>query len=464
MNKFSLLCLACLATTTAFAQSKVEIPDVPDAITSFGAATTNAGHVYIYGGHKGGAHKYNIEGQSNAFLRLDTKKSGSKWENLPTGPKLQGLALVTDGTRLFRVGGFTALNKGDEKAKLKSQASFAMFDPKTNKWTDLAPMPTPRSSFDAVVHKNHLFVIGGWNMQPEDSTWATTALVADLKASPITWKELPKPPFQKRALSVAAVGDSIYAIGGMQEKGGPTKAVSMFNTKTSKWSEGPELPGESGMAGFGSSSFAMFDPKTNKWTDLAPMPTPRSSFDAVVHKNHLFVIGGWNMQPEDSTWATTALVADLKASPITWKELPKPPFQKRALSVAAVGDSIYAIGGMQEKGGPTKAVSMFNTKTSKWSEGPELPGESGMAGFGSSSFAIGNQLFASTYEGKLLELSADGKQWKTLKTFEEGRFFHRMIPMNKSALLMISGANMEIGKYSDVIVVPVTNKQTASVR
>ena len=333
MNKFSLLCLACLATTTAFAQSKVEIPDVPDAITSFGAATTNAGHVYIYGGHKGGAHKYNIEGQSNAFLRLDTKKSGSKLENLPTGPKLQGLALVTDGTRLFRVGGFTALNKGDEKAKLKSQASFAMFDP-----------------------------------------------------------------------------------------------------------------------------------KTNKWTDLAPMPTPRSSFDAVVHKNHLFVIGGWNMQPEDSTWATTALVADLKASPITWKELPKPPFQKRALSVAAVGDSIYAIGGMQEKGGPTKAVSVFNTKTSKWSEGPELPGKSGMAGFGSSSFAIGNQLFASTYEGKLLELSADGKQWKTLKTFEEGRFFHRMIPMNKSALLMISGANMEIGKYSDVIVVPVTNKQTASVR
>ena len=181
-----------------------------------------------------------------------------------------------------------------------------------------------------------------------------------------------------------------------------------------------------------------------------------------VHKNHIYAIGGWDMQPDDSTWATTAVVADLKADPIQWKQLPKPPFKRRALSLAAVGDSIYAVGGMQPNRKITKAVSVFNTKTGKWTEGPGLPGESSMAGFGSSSFAIGNRLFTSTYEGKVLELSADGKNWKTIKTMEEGRFFHRMVPMNNSALLLISGANMEVGKYDDIVVVPVVSKETAS--
>lgn len=331
MNKTAILsCLCCFfVATTTIAQTSTKLPDLPDAITSFGAAATADGHLYVYGGHKGDAHHYNIEGQSNAFRRLNLKNPG-KWEDLPSGPRLQGLALVTDGTRLFRVGGFTAMNKGEEDADLRSQ-----------------------------------------------------------------------------------------------------------------------------------NSFAMFEPMTNKWTELTPLPNPRSSFDAVVHKNQLFVVGGWDMQPNKKTWAKTALVADLKASPIVWKKLPDPPFQRRALSLAALGDSIYSIGGMKKKGGPTKAVSVFNTKTGKWSEGPELPGEDNMAGFGSSSFAIGNRLFASTYEGKVLELARDGKSWQTIKSFEEGRFFHRMVPMNQSNLLLISGANMSTGKYEDIIVVPVQRKQTA---
>ncbi|MFK7821110.1 MAG: Kelch repeat-containing protein [Planctomycetaceae bacterium] len=302
--------------------SEVKLPDLPHAITSFGAATTKDGHLYVYGGHKGDAHHYNVEGQSNSLLRLNLKKP-AKWEPLTTGPRLQGLALVTDGESLYRVGGFTAMNKGEAEQKLSSQTSVAQFSPKTNRWTDLTPLPEPRSSFDAVVHQDKLYVIGGWNMQPDGTDWLSTAWVADLKASPLKWKELPKPPFERRALSLAAVGDSVYAVGGMTKEG------------------------------------------------------------------------------------------------------------------------------------PTKSVSVFNIKNNTWSEGPELPGKSPMSGFGSSSFTIGSRLFASTYDGSVLELAADGKSWKTFKTLSEGRFFHRMVPMNKSALLLISGANMETGKYEDVVTVSI---------
>ena len=321
--------LICLTASAVGQTNSPSLPDLPNAVTSFGAATTADGHLYVYGGHMGDAHKYYKEGQCNTLLRLNLNKP-EKWESLAKGPRLQGLALVTDGKMLYRLGGFTALNNEDEEeSELRSQQSFARFDPAKGAWENLTTLPEPRSSFDAVVHRNQLYVIGGWDMQPEGKTWSSTAHVADLREETITWKKLPEPPFRKRALSLAAVGDLIFAIGGMKEQGGPTRDVDVFNTKTGKWSKGPKLTGE------------------------------------------------------------------------------KP-----------------------------------------------------MAGFGSSSFAIGNRLFTSTYEGLLLELSQDAKSWKTIRKFETGRFFHRMIPMNDSALLMISGANMSTGKFDDIQIVPIDSPRT----
>lgn len=333
MSRLFLACL-CFTSASALAQSSSKFPALPDAITSFGAATTNDGHLYVYGGHMGAAHKYYKEGQGNTLLRLNLNKP-TKWEKLATGPRLQGLAMVTDGKLLYRIGGFSALNSEGEESELRSQTSVASFNP--------------------------------------------------------------------------AVGT---------------------------------------------------------WKKLADLPEPRSSFDAVVHRDQLYVIGGWNMQPDEKTWSSTAYVANLKQTPLVWKKLPTPPFRRRAVSLAALGDSVYVIGGMQEEGGPTRKVSVFNTKTSKWSDGPELTGDQPMAGFGSSSFTIGNRLFTSTYEGKVLELSRDGQSWSTFTSLEEGRFFHRMVPMNNSALLIISGANMSVGKYDDVIVVPIKKRdgKTASVK
>lgn len=333
MNRVVLFSIAVCAGSV-FAQSKSQMPTLPDAITSFGAATAADGHLYVYGGHMGAAHKYYKEGQGNTLLQLNLSQP-AQWKKVASGPRLQGLALVTDGKLLYRIGGFSALNSKTEDSELRSQKSVASFDPATGKWKEL--------------------------------------------------------------------------------------------------------------------------------TDL---PEPRSSFDAVVHRDHLYVVGGWDMQPEGKTWSSTAYVANLKQAPLKWHKLPEPPFRRRAVSLAAVGDSVYVVGGMQEQGGPTKKVAVFNTKTQEWSDGPELIGEESMAGFGTSSFAIGNRLFTSTYEGNVLELSRDGKSWSKLTSLEEGRFFHRMVPMNKSALLIISGANMSVGKYDDVIVVPIdkAGDKTASVR
>lgn len=233
----------------------VQYAEIPEGVTSFGAAVVGDS-LYIYGGHRGGEHDYSNEEQSDQFRRLELV-AGGKWEDLPRGPKLQGLALVANGGKLYRIGGFTARNKKDDVHDLHSSAEVAAFDPKTRKWSDMPALPEGRSSHDAVVLGDKIYVVGGWKLAGEsvEPKWHGKALVLDLAAEPQAWKEIPKPPFKRRALSLAAADGKVYAIGGMQPDRKVSMEVDVYDEKTGKWSKAPDLPGE-GMDGFGTSAFA----------------------------------------------------------------------------------------------------------------------------------------------------------------------------------------------------------------
>jgi hypothetical protein len=300
-----------------------DLPELPETLTSFGAAIASQ-HLYVYGGHTGEAHSYSAAEQSNRFWCLDLAAGAAgQWQPLPAGPSLQGLALVAHQNRLIRIGGFTAVNEEGAEQDLRSQAEVASFDPTTGVWTDLAPLPQPRSSHDAAVLNDTVFVVGGWKLS-------------------------------------------------------------------------------------GSS--------------------------------------------DDSQWHDAAWSLDLSDPAAHWRALAKPPFQRRATSVAAHDGKLYVIGGMQSTGGPTTRVALYDPSTDTWSEGPSLPG-TGMSGFGSAAFATGGQLIVSTMDGFVHRLAADGQSWETVAKADPARFFHRMLPSSDHELLMIGGANMEIGKFSQIDVI-----------
>lgn len=233
-----------------------QLPPLSHGITSFGAAIVGD-DLYVYGGHFGEAHHYSESGQSNELRRLSLTKQNATWESLEGGPRLTGVAMVEYRGRLYRVGGFTAKNGDDEDQSLWSQASFASYDPTTEKWTELSPLPEGRSSHDAAVIDGKLYVVGGWNMQgPDNTTWHTTALVCDLNETQPTWAALPTPAFQRRAVSLAACKGNLYVMGGMLESGDTTNEVAIFDPQIQTWSTGPTLLG-TGMEGFGSSAFAV---------------------------------------------------------------------------------------------------------------------------------------------------------------------------------------------------------------
>jgi N-acetylneuraminic acid mutarotase len=230
------------------------LPALPKGTTSFGGAIVGDS-LFVFGGNYGSAHEYNNEEQSGDLWTLDLK-SPAKWEQISIGPKLQGLAMVEHKGLLYRVGGFTAKNKDGDKQDLHSQAEFARLQPGRQTWDLLPSLPEGRSSHDAAVVGDTLYVVGGWNMAGSGHTkWHDSALSMNLASDKLEWKTIAAPPFKRRALALAAHQGKLFCLGGMQEQGGPTTAVAIYDPQANAWSEGPALLGNS-MDGFGCSAFA----------------------------------------------------------------------------------------------------------------------------------------------------------------------------------------------------------------
>ena len=76
---------------------------LPQAADSLGAAVLGD-WLYVYGGHTGKMHKYSRETVSKHFRRLNLRDRRT-WEELPSGPPLQGVTLMAHGGQLYRIGG-----------------------------------------------------------------------------------------------------------------------------------------------------------------------------------------------------------------------------------------------------------------------------------------------------------------------------------------------------------------------
>ena len=235
----ALLLTAC--ATTPKSSVKTEFAPLPEAVTSFGAAT-DGDWLYAFGGHKGERHEYSIEMVRGSFHRLNLRNGGA-WEKLPSATPGQGQPLVAHGGYIYRIGGMAARNQADAKQDLYSIALVQRFDPRQNRWEDVAPLPEIRSSHDAAVVGNKLYVAGGWQLAggTNQPVWPANALVLDLANPGAGWQSFPQ-PFQRRALALAVSGSRLYCIGGMDSNNKPTLAVEVYDTATGQWSKGPELP------------------------------------------------------------------------------------------------------------------------------------------------------------------------------------------------------------------------------
>ena len=254
-------------------KSATKLADLPQGMTSFGAAVVDQS-IYVMGGKEGRAHHYAKSYQNPNVYKLSFAKAGEsrKWESAAKTLGLQGLGVVSHNGKVYRIGGLEARNKEGEDSDLHSLSAVLCFDPKQNKFTEVASLPKGRSSLDAIVVEDSIWVIGGWQMAGEgDSVWATDALQLDLSNPNAKWNAIDA-PFTTRALTAAYLDGKIYAIGGIKQTGGPTGEVHVLDLETKKWSKGPAIPAKGGMKAFGSDSLVVNG-------DLLV-----STYDGAIHK------------------------------------------------------------------------------------------------------------------------------------------------------------------------------------
>ncbi len=304
-------------------------PELPLPVASFGAAGTPDGTLYVYGGHSGKRHKYSRdEVHGDLFC---WKQGADKWEALAKDEPAQGASLIAAKDGVIRIGGMAARNAMGEKQDLWSSETAARYDISSGKWVPLPKLPQRRSSHDSIVCGNILHVIGGWRMEGDaDSVWHDMYLTLDLAKADARWESHPQ-PFKRRAIAVQTLGTKVYAIGGMTDEDETTSAVSVLDTTTGQWSDGPALPAEK-IGGFG--------------------------FAAVVHEGRLFSSGvtGQLLELRGDKWVAVARLAH-------------PRYFHRLLSGGA--GKIIAIGGESREGtkAPPEAIEL------PAADSPPLPDE-----------------------------------------------------------------------------------------
>jgi N-acetylneuraminic acid mutarotase/YHS domain-containing protein len=290
--------------TLNHAAEKAEFAPLPKAFSSFGAATVDE-FVYVYGGHSGKAHTYSKDSILGEFRRLNLKEPKA-WEDLQGGPGLQGLAVVAHGGKVYRIGGMQPQNDVGEKALNVSQASVARYDIASKKWEEIAALPEPRSSHDAVVVGDKIYVFGGWKLNGADKqVWFEQGLMLDLSSQSLSWTPI-KQPFARRALTMAAFEDKVYVIAGLNAEGEMELGVDIFDPKTAKWFSGPSIPGPV-MNGFTPASAVLdgklylsgadgrvfqLSEKKDAWVVVGKLEEPRFVHRLVPAGKQLLAIGG----------------------------------------------------------------------------------------------------------------------------------------------------------------------------
>jgi N-acetylneuraminic acid mutarotase len=285
-------------------------PALPEAISSFGGAVAD-GWLYVYSGHTGREHQHSRENLSQSFVRLNLAEP-HEWEVLPMETPLQGLPLVACDGKLYRIGGLNARNARKEKDNLHSVDEFSCYDPATETWTALPPLPEGRSSHDAAALDGKIYVVGGWNLSGESRTgeWQPGALVYDTaQGSKGKWEKLAEQPFQRRALAVAAWNDRIWVLGGMDDYAEIKRDVFSYDPVSKAWTKAPELPGDD-MQGFGISAWGLdsglyasgTDGKLYRlakvdgdWQAAGKLATPRFFHRLLPHGKNLLAIAGASM-------------------------------------------------------------------------------------------------------------------------------------------------------------------------
>lgn len=264
---------------------------MPERYSQFAAALGPDGRIYVSGGagYLSDCAVYDPETNDWASIARLTQPRGG-----------HGAATGADG-RIYVFGG-----RGDDSEE-SILAHAEAYDPLSDTWTPVTPMPTARLA-PAVVAANDgkIYVIGGSDYSAETGFLANKDVVEAYDPSTDTWATVasaPHPGFWMQA--VLANDGRIYAF-----TMGPQGQVSIYDPSTDTWSlgaanavarwgAGAALAADGGIIVAGGpptdhrTIAERYDPATDTWQRLAPMAYAREYCELVSDQHGtVYAMGG----------------------------------------------------------------------------------------------------------------------------------------------------------------------------
>ncbi|XP_051003511.1 influenza virus NS1A-binding protein isoform X2 [Acomys russatus] len=247
------------------------------------------------------------------------------------------------------------------------------YDPRTDHWSFLAPMRTPRARFQMAVLMGQLYVVGGSNGHSDDLSCGEM-----YDPSIDDWTPVPELRTNRCNAGVCALDGKLYIVGGSDPYGQKgLKNCDVFDPVTKSWTScAPlnirrhqsavcELGGYLYIIGGAESwnclnTVERYNPENNTWTLIAPMNVARRGAGVAVLDGKLFVGGGF-----DGSHAISC-VEMYDPTRNEWKVMGNMTSPRSNAGITTVGNTIYAVGGF-DGNEFLNTVEVYNLELNEWS-------------------------------------------------------------------------------------------------
>ena len=242
---------------------------------------------------------------------------------------------VLDG-KVYVLGGY------DENRS--STDTVEVYNPSTNTWTSVHPLPFRVNHNAAAVAEGKLYSFGAEAGQtfvynPTNNSWVARASSHYMHS---------------RTAAVGVIDDKIYVAGG---GGTPSqRELEVYDPVANTWTVkapmrvprnhcgGGVINGNfyvvGGRAGLASTNaLEVYNPQTNTWSSRSPMPTARSGIATAVVNDELWVFGG---EEADNLHGEVEVYDPVSDS---WRQLPNMPLPRHGIWASVIANKIYIPGG-----------------------------------------------------------------------------------------------------------------------
>ena len=271
------------------------------------------------------------------------------------------------------------------------------------------------------------------------------------EAAESSWRELAQMPTRRAYLALAAAGDRIFAIAG-QTPDGVTGAVEIYDPAADIWTRGSDkptpatyvsagvigtdvyAPGGCDAEGTPTRVVEVYDTMTDSWRQASPLPEPRCAYALAAQGEKLYLFGGW----DGAQYVATTYIYDRQAN--TWSEGTQMSARRGFSAAALLGEQLYVVGGYDgEREQPTCAA--YDPATETWEACAPLAvgrGGLGLTALGGQLYAIGGGGWTS-YLGFNERYTPPNNTWTPVETPLVGEWRNPGVVLFDSAIYAIGG-------------------------